>query len=179
MNGSPKREGIVAAIRQAGLDNALSLAQLAVEDTGMGVVDHKRQKNEGAASMSPGMEDLISDGKVTRGWLGVQIDNVNEGLAKALKLDNLNGAIITQVIKDSPAEDAGVKEKDVIVSGNPKDIKLPQENVSSKFVFAKENDFFAYPNNYNYYANYYKNTFQHGGVSLEEMIIPFVEMRGK
>ena len=62
------------------------------------------------------MEDLISDGKVTRGWLGVQIDNVNEGLAKALKLDNLNGAIITQVIKDSPAEDAGVKEKDVIVS---------------------------------------------------------------
>ncbi|HIN31601.1 TPA: aldehyde dehydrogenase family protein [Candidatus Poribacteria bacterium] len=59
--GKPKREGIVAAIRQAGLDNALSLAQLAVEDTGMGVVDHKRQKNEGAASMSPGMEDLISE----------------------------------------------------------------------------------------------------------------------
>lgn len=70
-------------------------------------------------------------------------------------------------------------EKDVIVSSNPKDIKLPQENVSSTFVFAKENDFFAYPNNYNYYANYYKNTFQHGGVSLEEMIIPFIEMRGK
>ena len=62
------------------------------------------------------MDDLISDGKVTRGWLGVQIDNVNEGLAKALNLDNLNGAIITQVIKDSPAEEAGVKEKDVIVS---------------------------------------------------------------
>ncbi|SVE35095.1 uncharacterized protein METZ01_LOCUS487949, partial [marine metagenome] len=62
------------------------------------------------------MEDLITDGKVTRGWLGVQIDNVNEGLAKALKLDNLNGAIITQVIKDSPAEEAGVKAKDVIVS---------------------------------------------------------------
>ena len=58
-------------------------------------------------------------------------------------------------------------------------IKLPKENVSSTFVFAKENDFFAYPNNYNYYANYYKNTFQHGGVSLEEMIIPFIEMRGK
>jgi serine protease Do len=62
------------------------------------------------------MDDLISDGKVTRGWLGVQIDNVNESLAKALNLDNLNGAIITQVIKDSPAEEAGVKEKDVIVS---------------------------------------------------------------
>jgi len=70
-------------------------------------------------------------------------------------------------------------EKDVIVSSNPEDIKLPKENVSSKFVFAKQNDFFAYPNNYNYYANYYKNTFQHGGVSLEEMIIPFIELRGK
>ena len=70
-------------------------------------------------------------------------------------------------------------KKDVVLSGNPADIRLPQENVSSTFVFAKENDFFAYPNNYNHYANYYKNTFQHGGVSLEEMIIPFIEMRGK
>ncbi|MBB16950.1 aldehyde dehydrogenase EutE [Candidatus Poribacteria bacterium] len=59
--GRPKREEIVGAIRQAGLDNALALAQLAVEDTGMGVVDHKRQKNEGAANMSFGTEDLISE----------------------------------------------------------------------------------------------------------------------
>ncbi len=70
-------------------------------------------------------------------------------------------------------------DNDVIVSSDPKAIRLPQENVSSTFVFAKENDFFAYPNNYNYYVNYYKNTFQHGGVSLEEMIIPFIEMKGK
>jgi CheY-like chemotaxis protein len=70
-------------------------------------------------------------------------------------------------------------KSDVIVASNPDDIRLPKENVSSTFVFAKENDFFAYPNNYNYYANYYKNTFQHGGVSLEEVIIPFIEMRGK
>ncbi|MGV6862757.1 MAG: T9SS response regulator signal transducer PorX [Putridiphycobacter sp.] len=71
------------------------------------------------------------------------------------------------------------EDNDVIVSSDPKAIRLPQENVSSTFVFAKENDFFAYPNNYNYYVNYYKNTFQHGGVSLEEMIIPFIEMKGK
>ena len=70
-------------------------------------------------------------------------------------------------------------KNEVIVAGDPKAIKLPQENVSSTFVFAKENDFFAYPNNYNYYVNYYKNTFQHGGVSLEEVIIPFIEMKGK
>ncbi len=71
------------------------------------------------------------------------------------------------------------KEKDVIVSSDPASIKLPKTNVSSNFIFAKENDFFAYPNNFNYYANYYKDTFQHGGVSLEEIIIPFVELSAK
>ena len=61
------------------------------------------------------MEDLISDGKVTRGWLGVSIQDLDEGMAKALKLKDRNGAIISQVIKDSPAEDAGMKEQDVII----------------------------------------------------------------
>lgn len=70
-------------------------------------------------------------------------------------------------------------EKDVIVANSPEAIKLPKENVSSKFIFARDTDFFAYPNNFNYYANYYKNTFQHGGVSLEEVIIPFVELSAK
>lgn len=70
-------------------------------------------------------------------------------------------------------------EKEVIVSGNPEDIMLPKENVSDKFIFAKENDFFAYPNNYNHYVKYYHDTFQHGGVSLEEVIIPWVELSPK
>jgi CheY-like chemotaxis protein len=71
------------------------------------------------------------------------------------------------------------KEKDMFVVEKPANIKLPQENVSSTFVFARETDFFAYPNNFNYYANYYKDTFQHGGVSLEEVIIPFVTLKAK
>ena len=50
---------------------------------------------------------------------------------------------------------------------------LPSPNLSSKYIFAMNNDFFAYPNNYNYYVSYYKNTFQHGGISMEEMLIPF------
>ena len=62
------------------------------------------------------MEDLISDGKVTRGWLGVQIQDVDEGMAKALQLNGWNGAIISQVIKNSPAEDAGVEKQDVIIA---------------------------------------------------------------
>ncbi len=62
---------------------------------------------------------------------------------------------------------------------NPADIFLPRLNVSSAFVFCRSNDFFAYPNNYNYYVNYYKNTFQHGGISMEELLVPFVVMKPK
>ena len=61
----------------------------------------------------------------------------------------------------------------------PSDAFLPQSNVSSTYVFAMEDYFFAYPNNYNYYVNYYKDTFQHGGISLEEMIIPIIELTPK
>lgn len=57
---------------------------------------------------------------------------------------------------------------------NPHDAYLPKTNMSSRYIFAKTNDFFAYPNNYNHYVKYYRDTFQHGGISLEEMIIPFV-----
>jgi CheY-like chemotaxis protein len=64
--------------------------------------------------------------------------------------------------------------KDVLVAKDPKAIHLPSITMSSSFIFAKGDLFFAYPNNYNHYVSYYRNTYQHGGVSLEEMIIPFV-----
>ena len=66
------------------------------------------------------------------------------------------------------------EEKDVFAVKNPKDIYLPSIAINSPFIFAKEDLFFAYPNNYNHFVNYYKNTYQHGGISLEEMIIPCV-----
>ena len=62
---------------------------------------------------------------------------------------------------------------------NPADIFLSRTNVSSSFIFCRNDDFFAYPNNYNHYVNYYKNTFQHGGISMEEMLIPFVVLKPK
>ena len=69
--------------------------------------------------------------------------------------------------------------RDVLDVRDPKDALLPRPNVSSTFIFAKEDKFFLYPNNYNYYHNYYKNTFQHGGISLEEMICPVVRLRAR
>ncbi len=69
--------------------------------------------------------------------------------------------------------------KEVFEIRDPKDFFLPRPHVSSRFIFAKNEDFFAYPNNYNYYVNYYKDTFQHGGISLEEMIIPLVTLTAK
>ena len=70
-------------------------------------------------------------------------------------------------------------DKDVLAIRNPEDVFLPKMNVSSTYLFAKESKFFVYPNNYNYYVNYFKNTFQHGGISLEEMIIPYVHLKSK
>lgn len=64
------------------------------------------------------------------------------------------------------------ENKEVFLVKNPADIKLPSIHMSSSFIFAKEDYFFAYPNNYNHFVKYYKNTYQHGGISLEEMIIP-------
>ena len=66
--------------------------------------------------------------------------------------------------------------KTVMAIEQPKRVGLPCPNVSSSYMFCTGNDFFAYPNQFNYYAQYYRNTFQHGGVSLEEMIIPLVTL---
>ena len=66
------------------------------------------------------------------------------------------------------------ESKEVLEATDPKSILLPSINMSSSFIFAKGDYFFAYPNNYNHYVSYYRNTYQHGGVSLEEMIIPFI-----
>jgi DNA-binding response OmpR family regulator len=69
--------------------------------------------------------------------------------------------------------------KQVFEIKNPADAFLPKQNVSTAYVFARNDDFFAYPNNYNHYVNFYRNTFQHGGVSLEEMLIPYVVLGAK
>lgn len=69
--------------------------------------------------------------------------------------------------------------KKVFESRTPKEIGLPSPNISSKYIFALNEDFFAYPNNYNYYVSYFSDTFQHGGVSIEEMLVPLITLNPK
>lgn len=59
---------------------------------------------------------------------------------------------------------------------NPEKAHLPKVNLSSRYIFATNQDFLVYPNNYNYFAKYYKDTFQHGGISMHEMMIPVITL---
>jgi CheY-like chemotaxis protein len=69
--------------------------------------------------------------------------------------------------------------KEVLAFRDPREAGLPVPNVNSSFIFAKGDMFLCYPNNYNHFVNYYRNTFQHGGVSMEEMIVPIIRMTNK
>jgi len=73
----------------------------------------------------------------------------------------------------------GYNARQVYEVKRPQALGLPAPNVSSAYIFAGNNDFFAYPNNYNYYVQYYTDTFQHGGISLEEMLVPLVTLSPK
>ncbi len=71
------------------------------------------------------------------------------------------------------------EDSDVWAISNPEKLFLPKGNLSSKYIFAKNNTFLAYPKNYNHFVNYYKDTYQHGGISLEECIIPIAILEPK
>jgi len=71
------------------------------------------------------------------------------------------------------------EDDDVFFIQKPEHGHLPKVNVSQSYIFAKSDYFFAYPNNFNHYVNYYKNTFQHGGISMEEMMVPIIQLSPK
>ena len=69
--------------------------------------------------------------------------------------------------------------KEVFEIKEPAKAFLPAPNLSTSYIFATGSNFFTYPNNYNYYVQYYKDTFQHGGISMEEMLVPLIKLRPK
>ena len=69
--------------------------------------------------------------------------------------------------------------RDVFYVEDPEKLYLPKTNVSSSYIFASPNKYFVYPNNYNHYAHHYINTYQHGGISMEEMILPIISLKSK
>ncbi len=72
-----------------------------------------------------------------------------------------------------------VDQKNAIYVKDPREFRLPKINLNTTFIIAKEDYYFIYPTNYNKYLNYYKNSFQHGGASMEEVILPFLRLEGK
>ena len=79
-------------------------------------------------------------------------------------------------LKYKTGQSISYNKKEVLEIIDPTELKLPSPQINSKFIFAKEQEYFVYQNNFNHFANHYRNTYQHGGISMEEMIIPFVTM---
>ncbi len=118
---------------------------------------------------------MISDG---RGKVIITTDHGTYRVKKPYKI--LGDRNVNTNLRYKLGKNLNFKESDSIyVERRPERLHLPKPNVSTTFVFATEDLFFAYPNNYNHYVNIYRDTFQHGGISMEEMIIPIISLNSK
>ncbi len=108
------------------------------------------------------------------------IITTDHGMVRVKKPHRIIGDRNTNTnLRYKQGKNLGFDDDNLLVSRDPEELCLPKTNVSTAYVFAAEDYFFAYPNNYNYYVKYYKDTFQHGGISMEEMIIPLVTLSTK
>ncbi|MFN8277003.1 MAG: PglZ domain-containing protein [Chitinophagales bacterium] len=85
----------------------------------------------------------------------------------------------TTNIRYKTGRNLNYEERDVFAVRNPEEVMLPKSGLTSTYIFAKEDKYLVYPNNYNHFVQYFKNTFQHGGISLEEMIVPVIRLSTK
>lgn len=184
---------------QAGLDLVNNIHNLLVNDLNVIVynfvdmLSHARTEMEVLKELAG---DEISYRSITASWF--EHSPLNQALKKIAD-KNIKIVLATDhgsVRVKTPAKVVGDKQtttnlrykhgrnlnynpKEVLAFREPKEVGLPVPTVNSSYIFAGEDTFLCYPNNYNHYVNYYKNTFQHGGVSLEEMIVPVVKMVSK
>jgi CheY-like chemotaxis protein len=184
---------------QAGQDLVNNIHNLLVNDLNVIVynfvdmLSHARTEMEVLKELAG---DEISYRSVTRSWF--EHSPLNQALKKiADKKMNLilatdHGSVrvktpvkvigdktTTTNLRYKHGRNLNYEARDVLAFRDPKEAGLPVPTVNSSFIFAREDQFLCYPNNYNYYVNYYKNTFQHGGISLEEMIVPVIKMTNK
>lgn len=110
-------------------------------------------------------------------YLFISTDHGSIQVADPVKI--IGDRATTTNLRYKQGKNLNYNKKEVFEILNPNDAYLPKTNISSTYVFAYGTDFFAYPNNYNHYVKYYKDTFQHGGISMHEMIIPAVTLKSK
>ncbi len=123
---------------------------------------------------------LLEAIKKIAGINGKMIITTDHGTIRVKKPFKIVGDRNTNTnLRYKQGKNLGYQGRNIMANSKPESLFLPKLNVSSSYVFAIEDNFFAYPNNYNHYVKYYRDTFQHGGVSMEEMIIPIICLNSK
>lgn len=100
-----------------------------------------------------------------------------------IRVKNPQKVVSDKTINDSAryktGKNIGYDRKKVYDILNPQKVGLPTPNLSTKYIFACGEDYFVYPNNYNQFVSLYTDSFQHGGISMEEMIVPLITITSK
>ena len=135
-----------------------------------------RSLTESWFSHSP-LKDILRQIAKQKGNLIITTDHGTINVSKPSRVIGDRG--INANLRYKQGKNMNYESGDVLEIDKPLECYLPIQNVSSKYIFAKEDLFFVYQNNFNKYANFYKNTYQHGGISMEEMLVPVITLKSK